>query len=89
MSLNHFITALRDVFKDQKDCDVTFSCKDPASATGESTIMAHKFVLSLASDVFYTMFHGYFAKHFENEGNFSDPICIEDIQMSTFKLLLR
>lgn len=81
MSFNNFKTALQALYLEQKDCDVTFAC-------GDSTIMAHKLILSLASDVFYIMFYGKAAKHRCNK-NEEKPIIISDIDMPTFKLLLR
>lgn len=86
MSSNHFKTVLQDFFKQQKICDVTFSCSDPESS--ESTIMAHKFVLSVASDVFYTMFNGETAKQAKDDEKLN-KVNIDDIKMPTFKLFLR
>lgn len=88
MSFVNFISALRDSFQKQMKCDVTFSCIDPASPNGRSTIKAHKYVLSLTSEVFDTMFYGEAAKH-EDVKDEGEPIKIDDIQMSTFKLFLR
>lgn len=90
MSFNNFKTALLDLFIKQKNCDVKFTCVDPISASGKSSIMAHKLVLSVASDVFYTMFYGEATKH-ENakeEVKPLSPIKIDDVQMHTFKLFL-
>lgn len=91
MSYNSFKTALLDFFIKQKNCDVKFVCVDPTSASGKSSIQAHKLVLSLASDVFYTMFYGEASKHEEvkSEGKISNAVNIDDVQMPTFKLFLR
>lgn len=84
MSLNHFKAALRDSFNEQEHCDVTFSCDDQTL----DTIKAHKFILSLASDVFRTMFYGEAAKQ-EKCKDEEKPIKIDDIKMPIFKLFLR
>lgn len=88
MYLNHAKSNLYDLFKEQKRCDVKFSCADPTSSTGKSIIKAHKLVLSVTSDVFETMFYGAATKH-EKAKDEGKPIHIDDIQMTTFKLFLR
>lgn len=86
--MSHFEIAFQDSFKEQKNCDVTFTCINPTSAAGISSIKAHKYVLSLVSDVFNTMFYGEAAKQ---EGVKADnkPIDVDDIEMPILKLLLR
>lgn len=86
MSYTHFKAALYDMLVKEKNCNVKFVCPDPVSK-GTSSIFAHKWVLSLASDVFDTMFNGETAKH-DIVLN-SDIVHIEDIQMPIFKLFLR
>lgn len=86
MCFENYKSTLYDFFEKQKYCDVTFSFSDPTSANGKSTIVAHKLILSLASNVFNMMFNEEATK----EVNFNDnPIKIDDIQISTFRLLLR
>lgn len=89
-SFDSFKATLYGMFEKQQNCDVKFACDDPTE-TGKSTIMAHKFVLSMASDVFFTMFFGEAAKN-ESVTDKMDrlsSINVDDVQMSTFKLFLR
>lgn len=60
---------------------------DPGSEIDKS-IMAHKFVLSLASEVFDTMFNGEDTTTLANDETMR-LVNIDDIQMPTFKLFLR
>lgn len=87
MTFNNFKRSFHDLFEKQRNCDVAFCFNNPTSANETSNIMAHKLVLSVASDVFNTMFFGEAAKHEKLVEN--KPINIDDIKMKTFKLFLR
>ncbi|XP_063708482.1 BTB/POZ domain-containing protein 2-like [Culicoides brevitarsis] len=88
MSYDNFKASLLDLFVKQKNCDVQFICNDPASGKQKSGIMAHKLILSLASDVFNTMFYGEATKHEDSKKTEEKPVKIDDIELPTFKLFL-
>lgn len=77
--------AYRQLFIDQKRCDVTFVCKDDND--NWEKIGAHKFHLSAISDVFETMFYGELVKSGATKDE--NEIRIEDISMKAFRLFLK
>lgn len=84
MSRTHFKIQLLNSFKAQKACDVWFNLTPDLSPT---KIGAHKFVLSLASDVFDTMFNGEAIK----QGLLANETLVDipDIKPDIFDLFLR
>lgn len=87
MSRDNFSTVLFQMFDEQKDCDIKFTCPDVNDSSGKSTIGAHKLILSIASEVFYAMFYGSLVK--SDETQTKNVINIPDIKILTFKKLLR
>lgn len=92
MSRTHFKNQLLNCYKAQKACDVWFNlssqdCLQFKLKLSPTKIGAHKFVLSLASDVFDTMFNGEAIKQglLHNE----TLIDIPDITPHIFDLFLR
>lgn len=84
MSRDNYKSALFDLLNKQKYCDVNFTLKDDDGKL--VTIGAHKLILSVASEVFETMFFG---TTVQNGGvTQENDINISDIRMHTFKLFL-
>lgn len=85
MARQNFQATLLELYEDQKDCDIIFSCPS-IDNFGNSIIGAHKRILAVASSVFYNMFYGPSAKTSDEQFNNVD---IVDIEISTFKKFLR
>lgn len=82
MEITYCVRSCINFFREQKYCDVTF--RFDSKDGSQSVIGAHKLILSMASEVFETMFYrvSEFGKKSDGE------IPVSDFGINSFKLLL-